>query len=70
MVKIVKTLLQREWKKAADEISHYDEYDYVIINADFDQALVDLEHILRAERLTVNYQKTQNAALIHQLLVK
>ncbi|WP_249962112.1 guanylate kinase [Histophilus somni] len=63
-------IIAKRMEKAADEISHYDEYDYVIINADFDQALVDLEHILRAERLTVNYQKTQNAALIHQLLVK
>ncbi|ARU65449.1 guanylate kinase [Histophilus somni] len=63
-------IIAKRMEKAADEISHYDEYDYVIINADFDQALVDLEHILRAERLTVNYQKMQNAALIHQLLVK
>lgn len=56
--------------KAVDEMSHYDEYDYVIINDDFEHALADLEHILRAERLTVSCQKVQNSALIHQLLVK
>ncbi|OOF55847.1 guanylate kinase [Rodentibacter genomosp. 2] len=56
--------------KAKDEISHYDEYDYVIINDHFDQALADLQSILRAERLTKNYQQAENAGLIDQLLDK
>ncbi len=37
--------------KAADEISHYPEYDYVIVNDDIDIAEQELESILRAERL-------------------
>ena len=56
--------------KAKSEISHYDEYDYVIVNDDFEQALADLQSILRTERLTKSYQQTENADLIHQLLAK
>lgn len=37
--------------KAGEEISHYAEYDYIIINQDVDQSLDDLRAILRAERL-------------------
>ncbi|MEE6075662.1 guanylate kinase [Avibacterium paragallinarum] len=56
--------------KATSEMSHYDEYDYVIINDNFEQAVADLQHILRAECLTKSYQQAQNIALIHQLLAK
>jgi guanylate kinase len=37
--------------KAADEISHWPEYDYVIVNSDIDKALADIQAILNAERL-------------------
>lgn len=56
--------------KAVAEISHYNEYDYVIVNDDFHQALADLVYILRAEKLTLAYQETQNRALIQELLAK
>ena len=48
----------------------YNEYDYVIVNDNFEQALADLQSILQAERLTKAYQQTENADLIHQLLAK
>lgn len=38
--------------QAASEISHYDEYDFIIINDDFDTALADLVAIIRSQRLT------------------
>ena len=56
--------------KAISEISHYDEYDYVIVNNNFEQALADFQSILQAERLTKAYQQTENADLIQQLLAK
>ena len=56
--------------KAISEISHYNEYDYVIVNDNFEQALADLQAILRAERLTLTYQKQENQGLIDQLLDK
>jgi len=37
--------------KAADEISHWPEYDYVIVNSDLDKALADIQAVLNAERL-------------------
>ncbi len=37
--------------KASDEISHYQEYDYIIINESMDKAFAELQAILRAERL-------------------
>ena len=37
--------------KAADEISHWPEYDYVIVNEDIGKASAEIEAILTAERL-------------------
>lgn len=37
--------------KAADEMSHWAEYDYVIINRDIATSLMHLKSILTAERL-------------------
>lgn len=37
--------------KAADEISHWPEYDYVIVNSNVEKALADIQAILNAERL-------------------
>ena len=37
--------------KSRDEISHWAEYDYVIVNTDLDKAFSDLTTMLQAERL-------------------
>jgi guanylate kinase len=37
--------------KAVDEMSHWAEYDYAVINRDLDQAFADVQAILAAERL-------------------
>jgi len=44
------TILHR-MAKAADEMSHWAEYDYVVINHDIEQAYADVKAILAAERL-------------------
>jgi guanylate kinase len=36
---------------AADEMSHWEEYDYVVINTDIDRAFKEVQAILAAERL-------------------
>ncbi|ACR67294.1 guanylate kinase [Edwardsiella ictaluri] len=54
--------------KAVSEISHYSEYDYLIINDDFDVALQDLRTIIRAERLRRERQQLRHDALISKLL--
>ena len=63
-------VIAERMSKAISEISHYDEYDYVIVNDDFEKALKDLQSILQSERLTKYYQQKQNAMLIQQLLAK
>ncbi|MBT3765065.1 MAG: guanylate kinase [Rhodospirillaceae bacterium] len=37
--------------KAADEMSHFQEYQYVIVNHDVSESVVEVQSILRAERL-------------------
>jgi guanylate kinase len=37
--------------KAADEMSHWPEYDYVVVNRDLDRAFGEVRSILAAERL-------------------
>lgn len=44
-------VIQRRLQRAGGEIAHWGEYDYVIVNDDFDRAYADLMHIYRAERL-------------------
>lgn len=44
-------VVQKRMAKAISEISHWTEYDYVIVNQDLDAALVKITSILHAERL-------------------
>ena len=43
--------IARRMSKAAGEMSHWPEYDYVIVNADFETSVAQTEAILTAERL-------------------
>ncbi len=42
--------IQKRMKRATDEIKDYVMYDYVIVNRDFERALIELRSILTAER--------------------
>ncbi len=44
-------VIQERLTGAWQEIAHWAEYDYVLVNEDFDRTADDLEGILRAERL-------------------
>ena len=44
-------VLQGRMAKAADEMSHWAEYDYIIVNHDVAESLVQVQAILTAERL-------------------
>lgn len=48
------TEIRGRMAKAADEMSHYTEYDYVIINDDVDEAIRKAQIILDAEQLKRN----------------
>ncbi|MCV2402092.1 guanylate kinase [Marinomonas sp. C2222] len=61
-------VIQRRMAKAVNEMSHYNEYDFVIINDDFDAALSQITSIFKAMRAknAVMVQKHNN--LINDLL--
>ncbi len=60
--------IRRRMQQARDEISHYVEADYLVINDDFDMALNDLRAIIRAARLGRAQQLRNNTALLTALL--
>jgi len=41
----------RRMAKASDEMSHWAEYDYIIVNRDIDESVTQVESVLAAERL-------------------
>ncbi|MBV1885045.1 MAG: guanylate kinase [Gammaproteobacteria bacterium] len=53
---------------ASEEMSHYPEYDYVVINDDFNVALSELRAIVMARRLLQKHQTTTHQQLIQGLL--
>jgi guanylate kinase len=46
----VETVIQERMKKASDEISHYSEYDYIVVNTDLELSIRRAQAILDAER--------------------
>ncbi|NOY66591.1 MAG: guanylate kinase [Gammaproteobacteria bacterium] len=61
-------IIQRRMQDARSEASHYDEYDYLIINDDFDKAKHELGAIFVANRLNLNQQKQRHIDLLGELL--
>lgn len=55
---------------AQDEMQHFGEFDYLVVNDQFDLALLDLQHIVRSGRLKTAVQKQKKAALLDNLLNK
>jgi len=49
-------VVERRMQSAMDELSHFDEYDYLVINDRFEDALEDLRTLVRAERLRLRRQ--------------
>ncbi|MEC9341249.1 MAG: guanylate kinase [Pseudomonadota bacterium] len=50
-------VIERRMREADAEMSHCAEYDYLVINHDFDDAVADLVAIVRAARLRSSCQK-------------
>jgi guanylate kinase len=55
---------------AREEMSHYDEFDYVIVNEHFETAVDEMCAIFGASRLRREVQATRHAALIAALLAE
>ncbi len=54
--------------EAIADIGHYAEFDYLVINDDFETALADLQAITRAARQSNRSQSQRQASLIRRLL--
>lgn len=61
-------VIERRLQAAVEEISHYSEYDFIVINDHFEAALADLRAILRAERLRLSLQAERHQTLLQGLL--
>jgi len=44
-------VIMKRMAKAGAEISHWEEFDYVLINDDLDRCIADVQHIIGAERI-------------------
>ena len=54
--------------EAKSQCGHFGEFDYLIINNDFDLAVSQLEMIIRANRLRCESQRKKYAELIKEIL--
>ena len=63
-------VISRRMRDAENEISHYVEFDYIIVNDDFEQALTSLSSIIVAQRHSLAIQKNIQADLIAELLAQ
>ena len=61
-------IIDRRMQDAAKEMSHYAEYDYLVINDDFNTALNALKSIILANRLSIGRQQYQLESLLVDLL--
>jgi guanylate kinase len=61
-------VIEQRMQAAKSEISHYNEYEFLVINDDFTVAVSELKAILMAERQKLTYQQQKYAQLLSNLL--
>ena len=62
--------IRQRLEKAREEMAHYEYYDYLIVNKDFEQAMVEFVSIFIARRLDRQVQEIRHKSLIQKLLGK
>ena len=60
-------IIERRLRDAEADMSHYREFDFVVVNDDFEQALSELRAIVIAQRLTLERQTERLRKLIAEL---
>ncbi|SEH76901.1 guanylate kinase [Bathymodiolus azoricus thioautotrophic gill symbiont] len=55
-------------KDAVSEMQHYDEFDYLVVNDDFDIALNELSTIIHSQRLNIEQQSIKHQDLLKALI--
>jgi guanylate kinase len=53
---------------AREEMSHYAEFDFLIVNDDFESAVREMQSIFLASRLRIDVQAERHSELIRALL--
>lgn len=61
-------VIERRLHNSREEISHAHQFDYILVNDNFDEALADLQAIVRAVRLRSVLQWRRYETLIAELL--
>lgn len=61
-------VIERRMQKALSELSHAGEFDYLIVNDDFEAALQDLHAIIRSGRHKRSGQASRSESLLAQML--
>ncbi|MEX1031925.1 MAG: guanylate kinase [Cellvibrionaceae bacterium] len=61
-------VIEARMAEATEEMSHYSECQYLVVNDNFDQALADLKSIVRSQRLRVERQQQRQQQLLINLL--
>ncbi|MCW9058840.1 MAG: guanylate kinase [Gammaproteobacteria bacterium] len=61
-------IIQRRMRDAVSEMSHFHEYDYLVVNDRFETALVELKAILLAQRQRLARQQARHPDLLEALL--
>ena len=60
-------IIDARMKEAVNEMKHFDEFDYLIINDDFEIALKEMHIIFLANRLNLKNQIATHRSLINEL---
>ena len=60
--------IKRRMSQAVNEMSHYNEFEYIVINDEFDLALRDLQTIIRSRRLSLAWIQQYKEDLITSLM--
>jgi guanylate kinase len=61
-------VIESRMREAVNEMTHYGEFDYIVINDDFDQAGEELASIFVCNRMLLNHQQQTHADLLAGLL--
>lgn len=61
-------VIARRLSEAKDEMRHYPEFDYLVINDDFDVAFEELHTIFKANRLRTERQQARHGAILDALV--
>jgi guanylate kinase len=63
-------VIRRRLKDAAGDMSHYDEFDYAVVNDDFDRAVADLKRIIEGKGEDLKSDRPGLGPLLAELLTE